>query len=304
MEKLTRRKFVKNCSLLVASASLLSVLGCNKAKKQPQFHVGAMDGSTGLKNKPEEMFKACAEIGMEGIQLGGNSVKSSVFIKDEDIAKFLELSKKYNISLPSVCAGGLNAAPLFVLPNGVEHIKKAVDASVKLGAKNILVPSFGPANFRDKTSHRVSAENIKAYSAKMKEATSYAKDKGITLSMENAFCADDNIAIINEVGLDNLKVYVDTMNLEYYGWKAPQEISKLKNLIGEVHLKSLGHAHDSVNSKPLDMPACIDEIIKANYQGWLIFEHHAFKPNDKFPTAMDCMKYNIAYVKKSKFFKA
>lgn len=302
MKNLTRRKFLKDCSLFVASASLFGVVGCNK--QSPKFKVGAMDASTGLNKKPEEMFKACAEIGMEGIQLSGASVKSGIFIKDEDIAKFLELSKKYNVAISSVCAGGLNVAPLFILPNGVEHIKKAVDASAKLGAKNILVPSFGPANFRDKKTFRVSAENIKAYSAKIKEGVLYAKDKGITISMENAFCADDNIAIINEVGLDNLKVYVDTMNLEYYGWKAPQEISKLKNLIGEVHLKSLGHAHDSVNSKPLDMSACIDEIIKANYQGWLIFEHHAFKKSEKFPTAIDCMKYNIAYVKNSKFFKA
>lgn len=123
------------------------------------------------------------------------------------------------------------------------------------------------------------------------------------LSLENPFCSDDNIAIINEVGLDNLKVYVDTMNYECYGWKAPQEISKLKGLIGEVHLKSLGHALDSQNSRPVDMSACIDEIIKAGYQGWLFFEFNVFKKSDRFPTAIDCMKHNMDYVKKSKFFK-
>ena len=301
MKNITRRNFVKNWSLLLASTSLMGIFGCKENKQK--FRIGAMDSSTGLKSNPEEMFKVCSSIGMEGIQLGGASVKSKVFISDENIAKFLDLSKKYNVEIPSVCASGLNSAPLFLLPNGVEHIKKAVDASVKLGAKNILVPSFGPANFREKDTLRVSAENLKAYSSKMKEAATYAKDKGISLSMENAFCADDNISIINEVGLDNLKVYVDTMNLEYYGWNAPKEISKLKNLIGEVHLKSLGHALDAKNSKPLDMAACIDEIIKANYTGWLIFEHHAFKKGNVFANEIECMKHNIAYVKNSKFFK-
>ncbi len=302
MQNITRRSFIRKCSLLAASTSIFGMFGCKE--KSSKFRIGAMDASTGLMKNPEEMFKTCASIGMEGIQLSGASVKSERFISDENIAKFLDLSKKYNVEIASVCAGGLNAAPLFILPNGVEHIKKAVDASVKLGAKNILVPSFGPANFRDKVSLRVSADNIKAYSAKIKEAAKYAKDNGITISMENAFCADDNISIINEVGLDNLKVYVDTMNLEYYGWVAPKEISKLKNLIGEVHLKSLGQAHDAKNSKPLDMPACIDEIIKANYTGWLIFEHHAFKKGVVFANEIECMKHNIAYVKNSKFFKA
>ena len=126
-------------------------------------------------------------------------------------------------------------------------------------AKDILVPSF-------------------------KEVSSFAKDRGTTLALENhgQLCArtDEILDLLNEVDSPNLRLNLDIGNFLELGEDSVSSVRKLGHLAVHTHIKDFKKADGKViptlvGEGDVDLEGCLKALKEKNYSGYLSLEYEA-----------------------------
>lgn len=305
MKNLNRRNFISQLSRAVFLAgtvpTMLSGCASQAAEKKRGFKLGACDWSMGKGCAGSvKAFDVCKEVGLDGVQISQPFKKNNpVFCPPEKLAEYKAAMARTGKACAST-APMLNSDPFYSSENTVPYVCSSIETAADLGADTILLPFYGKANMSGKDK-RIRGELFAPLVSRLKEVAKVAEKRGVLVCLENSLNAEDNIRIIEAVGSDNVKVYFDIFNFQYYGFETVPEMKKLKGYIGQIHLKDKGHKLDSNSGCPRNMQQCFDTIREIGYEGWLVFEFHGLKP-ERDGSEADVLRHNIEFVKKSSLF--
>jgi len=158
----------------------------------------------------------------------------------EEVKEFADNFVLQGLEIPSVATGvfwkyNLGSNDESIRRKGIEYGKAGIRMANAAGAKSILVvPAVASPDIPYEKVYENSVRSIK-------ELGSYAKDFGVTVAVENVwnkflYSPMEFKRFIQEVGLENVKVYLDVANLMAIAY--PENwIHTLKGMISNVHAK-------------------------------------------------------------------
>ncbi len=258
----------------------------------------------------EELETTCMRLhrfGYTAIELVGEPERYK-----PDLVK--ELTFKYNLKVSSVlswCLWPLEDRDLAhtnheYRAKAIAYIMRNVDLAAEVGAPVVIVipaPSGRPAPHRNPTSaadwQKAAKEEWELAVISVRETAIYAQAKNISIAVEpiNRFetflvnRVDQGLNFIKEVGLENVKLHLDTFHMNIEDSHMGEAILKAGSLLTSMHLSdsnrcAIGRGH--INFK---------EILKAladiKFQGSLILEPLPLHPNPF--VAADLEEYRSAW---------
>ncbi|MGC8935565.1 MAG: sugar phosphate isomerase/epimerase family protein [Thermoproteota archaeon] len=192
-----------------------------------------------LSNK--ELASKIKEIGYDGVELVFDDKYFDPTKKSrEEVKEFADNFVLQGLEIPSVATGvfwkyNLGSNDESIRRKGIEYGKAGIRMANAAGAKSILVvPAVASPDIPYEKVYENSVRSIK-------ELGSYAKDFGVTVAVENVwnkflYSPMEFKRFIQEVGLENVRVYLDVANLMAIAY--PENwIHTLKGMISNVHAK-------------------------------------------------------------------
>ena len=242
------------------------VLTPTKSKFSPMFYAGNL----------EHGMKKASELGYDGVEL---NIRDSSKV---DQNKIIQLSKDYNLNIISMGTGqayyeegiSLASADSNIQEKTYSRLKDHIDFANKMGSQVVLGSIRG--KFGSNKNIRKKQEN-KAYET-VKKCVKYAEESDVTLTIESINYQDTNfinttydaIDYINKFSSDNIKLLIDTFQLELQGENINDSIKKAKDLLVHIHLV------DSDRKIPgqgnIDFKEVIKYLKDVNYRGFLSAE--------------------------------
>ena len=321
MDNISRRTFLTKGALAAVCAPALGTLfGCccssdgaagAKASKPARYKLAVTDWDAAVKGQPNpDVFETAKLAGLDGIQLSASrkDLDDISAMSEANIARNKRRLAETGLACVSVCTPYSHKFTFWEDPKSYEYLCSAVDATVALGADNILIPFFGKKsamNRREvdgeiKIGGEIIPEFQNAVVEKLKAVAPYAESKGVVLCLEDSISADDNIKIIDAVASPAVKVYFDIYNVEHYGFDTVDALKKLKNgYIGQVHIKTKGGLLDKETEMPKNMEQIWDGLLDSDYSGWLVLE---FQAKPKNMSRVELLKYNADALRRTKLF--
>jgi len=252
-----------------------------------------------LDNK--KLARKLREVGYDGVELVFDDSSFDPIRKTgEEIRRTAEDFKSEGLEIPSVATGvfwkyNLGSNDEKTRSKGVEYGKAGVKMASIVGASSILVVP-GVA------SPEMPYEELYANSLKsVKELAEFAETHSVTIAVENVwnkflYSPMEFKKFITDVGMKNVKVYLDVANL--LAISHPENwIHSLGSMVSNVHAKDFDTSIGNINGFRNVLKGSVDwrKIIKllkaAGYDGYLTVEcPPSFNPLLKTPTVKDILE--------------
>ena len=152
---------------------------------------------------------------------------------------------------------------------------RSIRAAELIGAHVILV-----AFFRDRCPAMNDESSYGPVVDLLRAAAGPARDAGVVLGLENSLSPADNLKLVDLVAEDNVKVYYDLDNVEFYGHtklSVPGIRLLGKDRICQVHVKN--EERLIAERGRVDWRAAFDEFNAIGYDGWYVFESRHTGPD-------------------------
>jgi len=286
---MTRRQLLKAGIGTAAGLALAAEsrrAGAQAAHPTPGVRVGMCDWNLG-KTGQVDAISLAQEVGLDGVEVSIDFPGPGQHLRDEKMQRqYLVAAKSHGVAIPSVALGILNGVPLKSEPKAAIWLLDAIGVARRLGAANMLLAFFGSGELRMQDER-----DIARVVDVLREAAPRAEKARVTLGLENTLSAQDNMAILDRVRSDAVRVYYDLKNSADLGRDVPAEIRMLGNRICQVHVKN-GDLLLSQRTN-VDFPACAQALRDIGYTGWYILE--TASPSDFRADT----RANIEYVRKT-----
>lgn len=253
-----------------------------------RFKIGACDWSIG-KWSDIDAFKVASKIGVDGIMVDMGDEKNNLHIRRKEIQQaYLKESAQTGIAISSVALGIFNQVPFHSDKRTEEWISDSIEAAKKFNVKVVLLAFFNASDLRHNNSKRQSAISI------LRNTSTIAEKKGVTLGIESYLNADEHIDMIEKTGSPNVKAYVDFRNTSDAGYDPVKEFKKMgKERVCELHMKENGSLLDKGS---VDWNAVSKAIFDMGYtgDGWMQIE-------GALPRNADIIlsyQHNLSYLKR------
>jgi len=230
MLKITRRGFLGSA----VDAGLCTRVGFAQEAK---LRIGVTDWNLDLGASPDAVALA-AKLGFDGVQMSfGRKLVDGKMPTDnpEVIARYLSLSKQYNIPIDGTCVDKLHDNGLKRDPLGPKWVLDSIRLTKALETKVLLLPFFGRWALQTK-------EEMDHVGDLLRDLGPEAAKAGVTLGLEDTISAEDNVRIMDRSRSASVLVYYDVGNSTVAGFDPLKEIRWLgKDRICQFHLKDNPH---------------------------------------------------------------
>lgn len=289
----TRREFMKAGALGAAGLLWASNL---RAESGLNIKIGACDWSFREACNPDGFDKAKV-LGMDGLEISSTDEAREVLkIADPEFqAAYKNAMTRTGLVVPSIALGLMNNYPLASDERGPAWLEQTIAAAAALQAKVILVAFFGDGDLLQKKGllgiggMELKEKELDIVVERLKIAAPKAAEAGVILGLENTLSAAQNLAILDRVQSDAVRVYYDVGNSTNGGYDVPAEIRELKDRICQIHFKDGG---SFLGEGEVDMDAVAKAMTDIDYNGWVILET-AVRDNDRDGSFLK----NIEFVK-------
>lgn len=270
---ISRRQFLSRAAGGVAGTMLVPswVLAQEAPQSKPapeefKLRLGACDWS--LEAGGPSGLEIAKTAGLDGLEVSVGGPADTLQIADPKLRQeYKDQMQKTGVVVPSVALALLNNHPLATEPRAPAWLERAIEAAKDLGGKVILVAFFGKGDLLAKKELKVS--DVDAVVARLKEAAPKAHEAGVILGLENTLSAEQNMALLERVKNDAVRVYYDIGNSTYSGYDVPAEIQLLGDRICQFHFKDGNHYLGEGKVQMQPVAAAIRAI---NYRGWIVLE--------------------------------
>jgi L-ribulose-5-phosphate 3-epimerase len=302
--RIDRRNFLGTAA---AGAVAFHLQRTAAASVEGSVKVGMCDWNLGPMADPEMIPKA-KEAHLEGIQVSVGTAPDKMLLRSPEVRrKYLEMGKRHGISFPSVAAGLLNNIPLKSEPQAAIFVIDTIEAAAALGSYCTLLAFFAEGDLRARDSEgnfkNVGTGPFKSYELDepgvtrvvdvLKQAAPRARDLNMIIGLENTLTAEQNLAILDEVGSEYVQIYYDLGNSTEYGYDVPGEIRQIGNEnICEIHLKDWHAPMLGDSTGAVDFQAAADACRDIRFDKWYVLETSGRK--DRF---IEDTRTNVAYAK-------
>jgi L-ribulose-5-phosphate 3-epimerase len=275
----TRREFVGNA---IAAISLLPTLAwtTSNSKKKPRYKIAVIDLMI-LKRQKLSALPLAKEIGADGLEvdMGGLGTRETFDNKLADLEirkQYIEKSKELNLEICSLAMTGFYAQS-FAKREGVE--KMVSDCIATMQQLNVKV-AFLPMGVQGDLVKN--PELRPAIVERLKIIAPLAEKAGVTIGIETALNATEEVKLLKEVGSKSVQIYFNFSNALEAGRDLCEELKILgKDRICQIHCTD----KDGVwleNNTRLDMKKVKNTLDNMGWKGWLVIERSrdASKPQD------------------------
>ncbi|SRR5579883_205842 len=245
-----------------------------------------------LKRSGLQLFRAAAEVGFDGVELNVREGLSDPLFTTAGLAEVKAGARETRLAVPSLCLGALNRfGYTSEAPEDRQRttalIRRAIDTCGEVGARVILVPFFGRSEIRDVAGKQRVVEG-------MQEVAPLAERAGVILGLENTLSAQENLALIEQIGAPVVRVYFDVANATWWGHDSPEEIRRLGGAIAQVHFKDCRHSPGDamLGEGRVSFPAVVEALRAIGYDGWVVLESAA--PHDPVEDARANLRFSRA----------
>lgn len=261
----SRRKFIKQTALTLGVVSGFSIGA--RSEGTTTLRLSACDWSLGAPG-PEGLQIAQA-VGLQGLEVSVGDDSSEVLaIADTTYrAEYKKQAETTGVAVSSLAMGLLNNAPFATDPRAPGWLEQSIEAAHDLGVTVILLAFFYSGDLLD--GNELNPAAVDATVERLKEALPKAEKYGITLGLENWCSAKQNLAILDKIQSDSVKVYYDVGNSTHRGYDVPTEIKELGDRICQVHFKN---GADFLGEGQLDTQGVRDSLLEIDYTGWMVLE--------------------------------
>lgn len=278
--KPSRRDFLKSGTL---GAVAFGWLGKLSAETRARIRISACDWSLQVSAQPEG-FDVAKEVGLDGLEISCTDEPADKLkiAYPEHRAAYKAAMERTGLAVSSVAMGLLNNYPLASDDRAPAWLEQTIAATADLDAKVILLAFFGTGDLLQKKGllgggGALKEKELDVVVERLKAAAPVAERKGIILGLENTLSAEQNLAILDRVQSDAVRVYYDIGNSTYNGYDVPAEIRLLHNRICQIHFKDGGHF---LGEGRVDMDGVAKAMNDIAYDGWVVLET-SIKNNDR-----------------------
>ncbi len=162
---------------------------------------------------------------------------------------------------------------------GIERLKRVVDISAEMGSKTVAGPLYAPV--RQLTGMARTDDEWKWGVEGLRAAGEHAKKSGIALAVEplNRFethflnTIADSVKFVEAVGLDNVKIQVDTFHANIEEKNTPDAIRAAGANIGHFHASESDRG--VLGTGQVSWQECFAALSDVGYDGWVTIESFA-----------------------------
>ncbi|HMD97885.1 MAG TPA: sugar phosphate isomerase/epimerase family protein [Terriglobia bacterium] len=279
MLELNRRNFIYSAIAL----SFSSRLGFAEGQK---LRIGVTDWNLNLGANPGAVSLA-AQLGFDGLQMSfGRKIVDDKMPADnpEVIARYLSLSKQYNIPIDGTCVDRLHDNGLKSDKLASKWVLDSIRLTKDLNAKVLLLPFFGPRALQSK-------DEMDHVGDMLRDLAPEGEKVGVVLGLEDTISAEDNVRIMDRSRSASVSVYYDVGNSTKAGFDVVKEIRWLgKDRICQFHLKDNPHY---LGEGSIQFPAVMHAIRDIGFSGYANLE------TDAHPNQLEAdMRRNLTYIRK------
>jgi sugar phosphate isomerase/epimerase len=256
--------------LTTVGGTSAAVLASRWAEGQdaPKIRLSACDWSLDA-NGPGGL-EIAQRVGLEGLEVStGGPADILDIAKPEVRQQYKDNVAKTGVVVSSLAMGFLNSSPLAKAELGVQWLEQAVEAAADLNAKVILVAFFGLGDLRSPLVKKLKTDAVDAVVEKLKAAAPKAEKAGVILGIENTLSGKDNMAILDRVQSDAVRIYYDIRNSTDNDYDVPAELREFGKYICQVHFKD---GNNYLGEGDVAMQPVADALKAIDYQGWIVLE--------------------------------
>ena len=184
------------------------------------------------------------------------------------VRRYKKEAHRWGIRIPSLAGVWGKGVSIRTSPVAGIQLIKAIRAAELLGSSVILV-----AFFRDNAPNMGQESSYGPVVQLLREAAPIARNAGVVLGLENSLSPADNVKLIDVIAEENVRVYYDLFNMDYYGHKglAVPGVKLLgKERICQIHVKNQERLIEEAG--PIDWRAAFAACNEIGYEGWYVFE--------------------------------
>ena len=283
---LNRRELIKNVVLLGAMTKFAAPKGSKECRPVKKFKIGACDWSIGKDSDPGA-FQVARAIGLDGIMVNMGSLENDLHLRQPDLQEvYLKESARTGISISSLALGELNNTPFKSDPRTEQWVSDSIDVAHQLHVPVILLAFFSSNDLRGDQAGK--NEVIR----RLRKLAPKAEQLGVTLGIESYLNAAEHLEIIEKVGSNQVKAYVDFRNMADAGYDVLREVKQLgKDNICELHIKENGFL---LGEGSIDWRRIFETLYQMNYygDGWMQIEWSM--PN--MADTVDSYRHNLRFL--------
>ncbi len=291
---ITRRTFMRTGAWGAAGLLWASRL---RADEGLNIKIGACDWSFQESCNPDGLDAAKA-LGMDGLEISStDEPKETLKVADPAFqAAYKTAMERTGLTVASIALGLMNNYPLATDERGPAWLEQTIAAAAALKAKVILVAFFGDGEgLLGIGGVTLKEKELDVVVERLKVAAPKAAEAGVILGLENTLSAAQNLAILERVQNDAVRVYYDVGNSTVNGYDVPREIRDLDDRLCQIHFKD---GANFLGEGKVDMDAVAKAMTDIRYDGWVVLET-AVRDKDRDAS----FRRNIEFVK-SMFNKA
>jgi len=205
--------------------------------------------------------------GLDGVELQVAQGDPNLWDLDA-VRRYKAEAHRWGMHIPSLAGVWGRGISILNSPVAGFQLSWAIRAAELLGASVVLV-----AFFRDKAPDMNDESSFGPVVELLRAAAPPARDAGVTLGLENSLSPAENKKLVDLVDEDNVKVYYDLFNVEFYrhtGQAVPGVSLLGKERICQVHVKN-GEALLE-EAGPVDWRAAFAALNDIGYEGWYVLE--------------------------------
>lgn len=275
----TRRIFLRNITVVTLLSPFASWATTN-IKNKTRYKIAVIDLMI-LKRQKLSALALTKEIGADGLEvdMGGLGTRETFDNKlaDPEVRKqYIEKLKELNLEICSLAMTGFYAQS-FAKREGVE--KMVSDCITTMQQLNVKV-AFLPLGVQGDLTKNPELRPLIVERLKM--IAPLAEKAGVTIGIETALNATEEVKLLKEVGSKSVQIYFNFSNALEGRRDVCEEIKILgKDRICQIHCTD----KDGVwleNNTRLDMKKVKNTLDKMGWKGWLVIERSrdASKPQD------------------------
>jgi sugar phosphate isomerase/epimerase len=262
---LSRRQLLIR-GLSLATAGKITSLNAQNYSDRKKLKIGACDWSLGM-NSDIRAFDIARQIGLDGLMVDVGSPENNLHLRQKDVQEqYKKESARTGIPISSVAMGTMNNNPYKSDHRTEEWVWDTIDVAKNLNAPVILLAFFHKGDLRN------DEKGMQEVIRKLKIAAPRAEKCGVILGIESYLSGADHLRIMDAVGSQNVKVYMDFRNTADAGFDVMKELKVIgAENICELHMKENGAL---LGNGTLPWKEISDYLQKHNYygDGWMQIE--------------------------------
>lgn len=292
--RLNRRSFLQKTGMLTAGLVLLKGNSWASVFSSPskRYKVAVVDLMI-LKRQKLGAFQLTKDIGADGVEvdmggLGNRATFESQLAAPEIRQQFLDKAKELDLEICSLAMTGFYAQS-FAERDGVDRmVQDCLDTAKVMNIKVVFLPLGGSDVVKKPELRPAIIERLKAIGPK-------AEAMGITIGIETALAATEEVKLLDEIGSKAVQSYFNFAN----ACDNNRDISKELETLGKKRICQI-HCSDTdgvwlQNDPKIDMKKVKKTLDKMKWSGWLVIERSRDKNNTK--DVKGNFGANAAYVK-------